>query len=60
MKVVVRSSSLLFTILSIVLHVPITRRVRDEEKRAPDKEGPATRRPAASERSYPLFPSARG
>lgn len=35
MKIVVRSSSLLFTLLSIVLHVPIQRVKRDAVSDAP-------------------------
>ena len=63
MKVVLRSSSLLFTILSIVLQAPIRRRadVRPDDSLPRKEPGRETESdPLGSKRSFSLFPHARG
>ncbi len=63
MKVVLRSSSLLFTILSIVLHAPVRRRADARQDEQPPRKQPAREtlpEPLRSKRGYGLFPQARG
>lgn len=58
MKVVVRSSSLVFTLLSIILQVPITRVKRQTTQTQP--EPPAANGWPASKSTYSLNPRAPG
>jgi hypothetical protein len=63
MKVVLRSSSLLFTILSIVLDAPIRRRAELRPSEEPLRKQPGRETaadPLRSKRTFHLFPQARG
>ncbi len=63
MKVVLRSSSLVFTILSIVLHAPIRRRTDMRSDEHPPRKEPGRETQPDSiraKRTFHFFPHARG